>query len=106
MFGRSIYVGEPLMIFHRLERRASLFTFFMIPDPKTTPDTRAGRVLFAALVAFGAWYVQFRLFRTNGLLWSLAAWSMAVPIIDWLMPGRRYAWTSRTTTVSPQTLAA
>ena len=44
----------------------------MISDPKTTPDSRAGRLLFAALVAAGAWYVQFRLFRTNGLLWSLA----------------------------------
>ena len=64
----------------------------MISDPKTTPDSRAGRVLFAALVAFGAWYVQFRLFRTNGLLWSLAAWSTVVPLIDRLLPGSdRYA---------------
>ena len=107
MFGRSIYLGEPLAIpFHRLESGALLlFTFFMISDPKTTPDTRAGRVLFAALVAFGAWYVQFRLFRTNGPLWSLAACSMAVPLIDWLLPGKRYAWASRTTTTSPITLA-
>jgi Na+-transporting NADH:ubiquinone oxidoreductase subunit NqrB len=108
MFGRSIYLGEPLVIpFHRLESGALLlFTFFMISDPKTTPDTRAGRVLFAALVAFGAWYVQFRLFRTNGLLWSLAACSMAVPLIDRLMPGHRYAWASRPATTSPATLAA
>jgi Na+-translocating ferredoxin:NAD+ oxidoreductase RnfD subunit len=97
LFGRSIYLGEPLTIpVHRLQSGALLlFTFFMISDPKTTPDSRAGRLLFAALVAFGAWYVQFRLFRTNGLLWSLAAWSMAVPLIDWLLPGRRYAWVER-----------
>jgi Na+-transporting NADH:ubiquinone oxidoreductase subunit NqrB len=96
LFGRSIYLGEPLTIpFHRLESGALLlFTFFMISDPKTTPDSRAGRVLFAAMVAFGAWYVQFRLFRTNGLLWSLAACSMAVPLIDWLLPGSRYSWSS------------
>jgi enediyne biosynthesis protein E5 len=108
LFGRSAYLGEPMAIpLHRLESGALLlFTFFMISDPKTTPDTRAGRVLFAALVAFGAWYVQFRLFRTNGLLWSLAACSMAVPLIDWLLPGKRYAWASRITTTSPITLAA
>src|SRR5437762_6772996 len=96
VFGRSLYFGEPLAIpLHRLESGALLlFTFFMISDPKTTPDSRAGRVLFAALVAFGAWYVQFRLFRTNGLLWSLAVWSMAVPAIDQLLPGRRYSWSS------------
>ena len=90
LFGRSLYLGEPLAIpLHRLESGALLlFTFFMISDPKTTPDSRAGRVLFAALVAFGAWYVQFRMFRTNGLLWSLAACSLSVPLIDWLLPGR------------------
>lgn len=92
--GRSLYVGEPLAIpLHRLESGALLlFAFFMISDPKTTPDARAGRILFAALVAATGWYVQFRLFRTNGLLWSLAAWSIAVPILDRLLPATRYAW--------------
>jgi enediyne biosynthesis protein E5 len=94
VLARSLYLGEPLTIpLHRLESGALLlFTFFMISDPKTTPDSRPGRVLFAALVAAGAWYVQFRLFRTNGLLWSLAVCSMVVPLIDWVLPGRRYAW--------------
>jgi enediyne biosynthesis protein E5 len=95
LFGRSLYLGEPMTIpLHRLQSGALLlFTFFMISDPKTTPDSRAGRVLFAALVAFGGWYVQFRLFRTNGLLWSLALFSVAVPLIDRLLPGNRYSWT-------------
>jgi hypothetical protein len=69
-----------------------LFAFFMISDPRTTPDSRAGRILFAALVALGAYYVQFRLFRTNGLLWSLAACSLLVPLVDRLLPGGRYEW--------------
>jgi Na+-transporting NADH:ubiquinone oxidoreductase subunit NqrB len=92
--GRALYVGDPMTIpLHRLESGALLlFAFFMISDPKTTPDSRAGRMLFAALVAFGGWYVQFRLFRTNGLLWSLAACSLLVPAIDWLLPAGRYQW--------------
>jgi Na+-transporting NADH:ubiquinone oxidoreductase subunit NqrB len=92
--GRSLWLGEPLAIpLHRLENGALvLFSFFMISDPKTTPDSRAGRVIFALLVALGAGYVQFRLFRTNGLLWSLAGWSLAVPLIDRLLPGGRYQW--------------
>ena len=95
VFGRSLYLGEPLTIpIHRLESGAFLlFSFFMISDPKTTPDSRAGRILFATLVAATGWYVQFRLFRTNGLLWSLAIWSMAVPILDRLFPATRYDWT-------------
>src|SRR5256885_429998 len=60
LVGRSLWLGEPLAIpLHRLESGALvLFAFFMISDPKTTPDSRAGRVLFAALVALGAHAVQ------------------------------------------------
>jgi Na+-transporting NADH:ubiquinone oxidoreductase subunit NqrB len=103
LVGRSLSLGEPLTIpLHRLQSGALLlFTFFMISDPKTTPDSRAGRVLFAALVAVGGWYVQFRLFRTNGLLWSLAACSTLVPLIDRVLPGARYAWTSSRSTTTP-----
>jgi Na+-transporting NADH:ubiquinone oxidoreductase subunit NqrB len=95
--GRSLWLGEPLAIpLHRLTNGALvLFAFFMISDPKTTPDSRAGRILFAVLVALGAGVVQFHLFRTNGLLWSLAVCSVFTPLIDWLLPGPRYAWAGR-----------
>ena len=94
VFGRSLWLGEPMSIpIHRLQSGALLlFSFFMISDPRTTPGSRLGRMLFALLVACGAWYVQFRLFRTNGLLWSLAACSFTVPLINRLLPGRRYEW--------------
>lgn len=94
LFGRSLWLGEPLAIpIHRLESGALLiFTFFMISDPKTTPNSRIGRILFGALVAVGAWFVQFRLFHTNGPLWSLAFFSLLLPTIDLVLPGERYAW--------------
>ena len=98
VFGRSLWLGEPLVIpLHRLQSGALLlFTFFMISDPRTTPNSRLGRILFALLVAYGAWYVQFRMFRTNGLLWSLAFFSLTVPLIDRLFPGTRYEWSRPT----------
>jgi Na+-translocating ferredoxin:NAD+ oxidoreductase RnfD subunit len=94
LVARALRLGDPLTIpLHQLQSGALLlFAFFMISDPKTTPDSRAGRILFAALVAWGAWYVQFKLFRPNGLLWSLAAVSLLVPLIDRLLPGSRYDW--------------
>lgn len=97
LFGRSLWLGEPMAIpLHRLENGALLlFTFFMISDPKTTPAARAGRVLFAFLVAAGALWIQFRLYRTNGLMWALAGCSLLVPLIDRALPGRSYAWPSR-----------
>ena len=93
---RSLSLNEPMTIpLHRLESGAFLlFSFFMISDPKTTPNTRAGRIIFAAIVAFGAAYVQFKLFRTNGFVWALAAASPLVPLLDRLLPGRAYSWAS------------
>jgi Na+-transporting NADH:ubiquinone oxidoreductase subunit NqrB len=100
--GRSLWVGEPMTIpLHRLQSGGLLlFAFFMVSDPKTTPNARAGRILFAALVALGAWYWQFRLFHTNGLLWSLAVFALVVPIIDMLLPGVRYTWQTKLTSVN------
>src|SRR5260370_19848011 len=47
VFARSMNLGEPLAIpLHRLEPRALLlFSFFMISDPQTTPNSRARRTL-------------------------------------------------------------
>ena len=94
LFGRAIWLGDPLSIpLHQIQSGAFLiFTFFMISDPKTTPDSRAGRILFAFLVAAGAFIVHFAFYRTNGLLWSLAFFSLFTPSIDLLLPGNRYEW--------------
>ncbi len=94
LFGRSLWLGQPMSIpLHQLGNGAFLiFTFFMISDPKTTPDSRAGRILFALLVALGAGVVHFVLFRPNGLILSLAFLSPLVPLLDRLLPGDRYAW--------------
>jgi Na+-transporting NADH:ubiquinone oxidoreductase subunit NqrB len=94
VLGHAAWLGDPLAIpWHRLQNGALvLFAFFMISDPRTTPDSRAGRILFALLVAVGAHVVQFRLFWTNPLLWSLAACSLVVPLLDRLLPGPRHQW--------------
>jgi Na+-translocating ferredoxin:NAD+ oxidoreductase RnfD subunit len=94
VIGRSLWLGDPLTIpFHRLQNGSLiLYGFFMISDPKTTPDSRLGRIIFAALVAWGAWYWQFRMFHTNGLMYALAAVSMLTPLLDWLFPGPRFNW--------------
>jgi Na+-transporting NADH:ubiquinone oxidoreductase subunit NqrB len=103
-FGRAAYVLQRWPVpLHRMESGALLlFAFFMISDPKTTPNSRAGRILFAALVVALAGFIQFGLYRTNGILWSLAIWSMAVPLIDRLLPGRHYEWNRVRSKPQPQ----
>jgi len=94
VFGRALWLGQPAAIpLHQLASGALLvFTFFMISDPKTTPDSRAGRVVFAALVAALAGFITFVLYRPNGPLFALALAAPAVPLLDRLLPGDRYAW--------------
>lgn len=97
LFGRALWLGDPLAIpLHQLQSGALLiFAFFMISDPKTTPDTRLGRILFACLVASGAFVWQFVLYHNNGLIWALMASAVLVPLIDRLLPGRTYLWPKR-----------
>jgi len=96
LFGRAALVGQAWVApLHQLESGSlALFAFHMISDPKTTPDSRAGRIVFACLVALGAGFVQFALYRTNGLLWSLAACSLFVPLLDRWLPGRGFEWSA------------
>ncbi len=94
LFGRAAWLGDPLVIpAHQIQSGAFLiFAFFMISDPKTTPDTRPGRILYAFLVASVAGVIQFGLYQPNALIWALVACAPLVPAIDRLLPGRRYRW--------------
>ena len=94
LIARALWLGDPLTIpLHQIESGTLLiFSFFMISDPKTTPDSRPGRVFFAFLVAVAALSVQFALFRPNGPLWGLIVCSPFVPFIDRCFPGSRYDW--------------
>ncbi len=82
--GRALWLGDPWPIVLNQFSSGSLliFAFFMISDPKSTPDSRTGRVIFAALSALIAFAIQFGLYNSNGLLWSLFLCAFSVPLID------------------------
>ncbi len=94
LFGRAAWLGDPLAIpMHQLQNGALLiFAFFMISDPKTTPNSAAGRVLFAAIVATIAFTIQFIYYEPNGPILALIISAPAVPLIDTLMRGQLYRW--------------
>lgn len=98
LLGRSLQLGDPLTIpLHQVENGAFIiFSFFMISDPKTTPNSRAGRIVFAFLVAVVAYVFRFKLFNPNALILALFIVSFFTPIIDVILPGKLYFWKSRT----------
>ncbi len=94
LLGRAIWLGDPLSIpVHQLQNGALLiFAFFMISDPKTTPDTAFGRTLYATLVAAIAFTIQFIFYQPNGPILALILSAPLVPIVDAVLQGSHYRW--------------
>ncbi len=94
LFGRALWLGDPLAIpIHQLQSGALLiFAFFMISDPKTTPDARLGRVLYAALVAVIGFTIQFGFYNSAGIILALILTAPIVPLFDRMFPSGRYQW--------------
>lgn len=91
---RALWLGDPLSIpFHQLQSGALLiFTFFMISDPKTTPNARRGRVTYASLVAFVGFILQSQFYQSAGPIYALILCAPLVPIFDHLFKARLYQW--------------
>jgi len=94
LLGRSLWLGEPGAIaLHRMQNGGLLlFAFFMLSDPRTTPDSRIGRISYAAVVAALAFAIRFTLHEPNALMIALAICAPLVPLTDLLLPGRRFGW--------------
>jgi Na+-transporting NADH:ubiquinone oxidoreductase subunit NqrB len=94
LLGRALWLGDPLSIpLHQLQNGALLiFAFFMISDPKTTPNTATGRLIYGALVASVAYTIQYVFYTPNGAIIALILSAPLVPLIDMAMRGRIYHW--------------
>lgn len=94
LFGRAWWLGDPFTIpLNQLQTGAIIvFTCFMITDPRSTPDARAGRMLLAGLVAVTALFLQIRFQLVGAPLYALALLSPLTPLIDRLFGGTRFQW--------------
>ncbi len=94
LLGRALWLGDPLSIpLHDLQNGALLlFAFFMISDPKTSPNTALGRIIFATVIAGIAFTIQYIYYQPNGPMLALLMAMPLVPLIDILLHGRNYRW--------------
>ena len=102
----AAWIGEPFLTAVKRLQTGSLlvFIFFMISDPKTTPDARSGRIVFGALVALVGIYLQISQGVQAGLLVTLAFASLTVPAMDRIFPGKKYQWKALCAPLEPPTL--
>ncbi len=91
---RCVALGDPWAIpLHQMQSGALLvFAFFMITDPRSTPNSRAGRVVFACCVAAVAHLLVFRWQMREGLFYALIAAAPLTPLLDSAVPARRFTW--------------
>jgi Na+-transporting NADH:ubiquinone oxidoreductase subunit NqrB len=94
LLARAFWLGDPLAIpLHQLQSGSLLiFTFFMISDPRTTPDSMPGRFLFAFAVAASAHYLAFFMQMRPALYVALIALSPAIILLDRLIPAAQFRW--------------
>jgi len=94
LFARAWWLGDPLAIpIHQLQSGSLLiFAFFMISDPRTSPDARLGRFLLAASVALVGHYLAFSMQMRPALYVALIVLSPLIFLIDRILPAERFAW--------------
>lgn len=94
LIARTLWLNDPFsIVLHNMQNGGLLiFAFFMISDPKTTPDTRVGRLIFAVSVASIAAFYQHCLFLNNSLIYALATCAPAGALLDRMFPAKGYEW--------------
>lgn len=97
LYWRQVWVlGWPLDHFiHSVSTGGLLlFSFFMISDPKTSPNHPVARIIWAmTIAAVSFWLAAFR-WKYNMPVWILVAAAPLVPLLDRLFKAQAFAWTS------------
>ena len=94
LFGYAAWLGDPWQIpLHQLQNGALLiFAFFMLSDPKTTPASTVGCLLYGTWVALLGWTLQYLFFIPNAFLYALILASPLTLLINQHLPGRTFVW--------------
>ena len=109
LFSRQIlFQGWPVDYYIQSVTTGSLllFSFFMISDPKTTPNHPVARVLYACIVAGVAFYLSAFRFINGAPVWVLVFTSPLVPVLDWLFVSEKFQWLSFKNNLPPQKIIA
>jgi len=89
-----IYLGWPADFFIQSVTTGSLllFSFFMITDPKTTPNHAVARICWAIVVAAISFYLSAFKFINAAPIWVLVCSQPLVPLLDHLFKAKRFEW--------------
>ena len=95
LYWRQVYVlGWPMDHFIHSVSTGSLllFTFFMISDPRTSPNHPFARIIWAILIAAVSFYLAAFKWKYNTIIWVLVAAAPFVPLLDTIFKSRQFEW--------------
>ena len=96
LYWRQVYVlGWPIDHFIHSVSTGSLllFSFFMISDPKTSPDHPVARIIWAVVIAAVSFYLTAFKWKYNTAIWVLVAAAPMVPLLNAFFKAQRFQWT-------------
>jgi hypothetical protein len=97
LYWRQVYVlGWPMDHFIHSFSTGSLllFTFFMISDPRTSPNHPIARIIWAVLIAAVSFYLAAFKWKYNTPVWVLVAAAPLVPMLDKIFRAKEFQWNS------------
>ena len=95
LFARQIiYLGWPMDHFIQSVSTGSLllFSFFMITDPKTTPNHLVVRIIWSAAIAAIAFYLTAFKFMNGAPILVLVLAQPLVPLLDKFFKAKNFEW--------------
>ena len=101
---RDVGLGwSPDVWTHQLTSGSLLvFALFMLTDPRSIPDRRVARLLWAGAIAGLTCLLQHVFFVAAAPFWALWLLAPLTPLLDWWLPSARFEWRSLVPTAAAE----
>ncbi|MDY6784145.1 MAG: RnfABCDGE type electron transport complex subunit D [Cyanobacteriota bacterium] len=101
---RTLWLGQgwDVYVHHLMSGSLLLFALFMLTDPRSMPNARIGRGIWAIAIAWVAFILQHQFYLTTAIFWALFAISPLTVVLDELWHSERFTWNVKTLPKLPQ----
>ncbi|NEP16081.1 MAG: Na+-transporting NADH:ubiquinone oxidoreductase, subunit NqrB [Leptolyngbya sp. SIO4C1] len=91
---RNVYLGWTWDVWlHRMTSGSLLlFALFMVTDPRSIPNARPARLIWASAIALLTFVLRNQFYLTTAVFWSLFALAPLTILLDWLWAAPRFEW--------------
>ncbi|AFY59136.1 Na+-transporting NADH:ubiquinone oxidoreductase, subunit NqrB [Rivularia sp. PCC 7116] len=77
-----------------------LFALFMVTDPRSIPNSRVGRLTWAACIALVTFVLRNNFYLSTAVFWALFALAPLTVIFDQLWKASRFSWSNEQLTTN------